>query len=289
MRVHPRHVAFALLGAAALAVTGPTGAQTIHQRVEVIYTPLGGSIAAAQDETSGNSPGDLRDILADLRGPRYEGRAAAGTFGDVGTSVGLLTSFGQFHTIAATTEILGDPVFVNPLGIPVRVSSDFIIDGGRLWVIGGEGSFASFRMELYRGTPLGGVTDLRFTTSGRLQVDANGDAAFAAAGADIGAGMDGSNSVRIPLSFQTADLGILGPGEALSLFYTLGVTAGTGQFGEIVRAEFSDPFDVSGSGILGTIRFAPAVPAVVPEPNTLALLGGGALLLLGVARRRRGR
>jgi hypothetical protein len=282
MRTRPRLLALALPAAAALAAPAPTGAQIIKQDVLVVHTLPDGTQNPRAAHTEGNSSSDLHPILAELQGPRYRGFAAAGVFGEVGISVGILAARdADFHTLTGQVEIGAHPAFVNTFGFPIHVFSDFVIDGGELFVIGDPGSYAKYDIRL------AAHGSLRFLSIGTLEVTPSGDRVFTQLEDDIGATFDGDDRVEIPLSFQSADLGILQPGEPLGMTYDLVLEIGTGPQGEVVSADFSDPFHLSGHGVFGTLRFVPAGPAVVPEPATLALVAPGALVLL--ARRRRSR
>jgi hypothetical protein len=102
--------------------------------------------------------------------------------------------------------------------------------------------------------------------------------------------------VDIPLSFQSFDLGIIGPGDRIYLDYRLSLVTelGTVAFtpnpsdppiltrgvAEGLFAGFSDPFDLSGAAVLPTISLQPAEP--VAEPSSFALAGLAVAFLLGV-------
>src|SRR2546423_10230824 len=126
MQMRSGYIAICLLSAALLGMSQRATAQIIKQDVTVAYSTIFDT-----DHTEGDDSGDLHDILAELTGPRYRGFAAAGVFGDVGTSLGLLTAPNTtFHSIRAVTQISADPAFVNLFAFPVHVYSDFILDGG---------------------------------------------------------------------------------------------------------------------------------------------------------------
>src|SRR5262249_3907006 len=115
-----------------------------------------------------------------------------------------------------------------------------------------------------------------------------GDLKFTTTGNDIGATFDGRNTVTVPLSLQSVELAVLKPGVSINLEYDLIIQAALGRGGEIARAEFSDPFMLSGHSLLGTLRFEPAGPTAVPEPAGQAFIGAGMVgLCLSIWRRRK--
>ena len=100
-------------------------------------------------------------------------------------------------------------------------------------------------------------------------------------GDDIGATHDGNGTVTIPHSFQTLDLGIIGPGERLEIDYLLTIESDIPSFAEGMFYEFSDPLTIdTGDPLIPMIE-------IVPEPATLALLSL-APPLVSHRRRRRG-
>ena len=239
------------------------------------------------DVTAGDDVNTLGDIFAQLNGPRYRGAAAVDRFGNIGLSAELLTPEATlpFHKQRARALVSASPVFLNTFPYAVHLFSDFVLDGGDLFLVGTTGSFARWELSLIQPS-LGDV----FFTSGRFEVGAGGAPVLTTHGANIGAAVSSSrpSQVEIPLSFQTADLGILQPGEQMYLSYRLEIEVGLGTGAEIAMASFSDPFTprAQGNPIFAALRVVPAV-AAVPEPGTLALAGGGLLVLLGAARARR--
>jgi len=82
----------------------------------------------------------------------------------------------------------------------------------------------------------------------------------------------------------TVVLGTFQPGETFELQYDLEARATANTFNVNGAAAFiGDPFDVTGSGVGGTVR----VLTPVPEPAGWMLFGAGALLTVPVVRRRR--
>jgi hypothetical protein len=236
------------------------------------------------DVTGGDDASTLGDIFAQLAGPRYRGSASVDRFGNVGLQAELLApeqGLG-FHKLRSRTSVSASPAFVNIFPYAVHVYADFVLDGGALFLVGTTGSFARWELALSH-TAVGEV----FSTIGRYEVGPGPTPTLTTFGTDIGAAVLGPGRVVIPLSFQTADLGIVQPGEQVYLSYRLEIEVGLGVGAEIATASFSDPFSVAGAGAAGAFRAVPAAVTAAPEPGTLLLTAGGLAVLLGRARRRR--
>jgi hypothetical protein len=97
---------------------------------------------------------------------------------------------------------------------------------------------------------------------------------------------DGSFAFRLLPVIKNFSFGSVGPGESLEFGYDYFATARTG-FGETaVFAAIGDPFDLTAGG--GHFEFqVGGAPTSVPEPSTLALLGIGLIVMLGIQARYR--
>jgi hypothetical protein len=104
---------------------------------------------------------------------------------------------------------------------------------------------------------------------------------FRTFGASLGATFD-RFSADIPLSLQTLDLGWIPAGGSVALHYVLVISATTKASTEIAAWQFSDPFQVDGTGEFPTVVFSDV--AAVPEPSGLMAFVAG-LALLGAERR----
>ena len=102
-----------------------------------------------------------------------------------------------------------------------------------------------------------------------LSTDATGASSlstFSRAGLDLHAAFDEPGLVRIPLSLQTLDLGVLAGGERLLIAYRASILIDQNGFSEGVTARFSDPFTLMRDSILSNVTFTP-----VPETAALTL------------------
>lgn len=269
------------------------------------------------DEIFGVGSADITsDLLSNIFGEgatfQYGATSSAGRFG----SVGLRANDSGFGINQVTSRVLvASDEFVNLLGTPQQAVANFVIDGGFLSHSGGQNSRAEYDLDLSVFN-LGNVPTvtgqdtfknlLRSSSGGRsfdsrglLEADVSGNLSFLLSGEDIGAAFDDPSTVRIPLSFQSFDLGTVNPGDRLLLVYDLQLSARIGSdvnslttlipgSAEGIFTQFSDPFNLSGIPVLPTITFAPA-QTPVPEPASLTLFGIGALSLGACRWRRRKR
>jgi len=271
------------------------------------------------DSTFGATSGDITtDILATAISPGFgRGRgsatASAGRFGSVGLVGRFFGGIDRGTTgVGASAAIISDEP-VNLTGGSARASSRFIIDGGRLRADGARNLLMGYRLSLSAANlgPVGATSTLSelsvradaafsnpsfrdvFFSSGQVSFDAAGVATFQLVGRDIGASFDSlTNTLDIPLSTQTAELGVLLSGDRLLIEYGLSIFADlllpfeTGV-AEGIFMSFSDPLSLSSNPAFGTIGL---VPSVVPLPPALVLvasgLGGLALLSRRQARSR---
>jgi hypothetical protein len=95
---------------------------------------------------------------------------------------------------------------------------------------------------------------------------------------------DGSFGFRLLPVTRNFSFSSVHPGETLEFGYAYFAAASTG-FGETaVFAAIGDPFDLTAGG--GRFGFqVGGAPAVVPEPSTVALLGIGLIVMLGISAR----
>jgi len=252
--------------------------------------------------TSAEINADISAHIGGTPGAGYTATAGAGRFGQVGLDAGLFRSLGGEMRAAV---LVASDEFVNSFGGPARVSTQFIIDGGEFFMPfstntkitfslavgaknrGTEGTITSPSDMLSEGGETagrGGSGTFPGYTGGSYQMELSTDAAGAlslstssVAGMDLHAAFDGPVRVRIPLSLQTLDLGVLAGGERLLIGYVAAIRIEQNGFSEGETGRFSDPFTLMGDSILSNVTFTP-----VPEAAalTLSLTGFLGLCLL---------
>jgi hypothetical protein len=303
-----RRTALRALVLGAMLIAPMPSLSGVVQQVETRFTPSAGAEVVDRDEIFGTTSGDInRDILAQigLLG-RYNVTAAAGRFGQVGLQVGNLSA-GTGSTLTAKV-LVGSDEFVNAFGVPARVRTQFIVDGGRLLDAFSTNTNVTFELQV--GADNMGVAeplpDLilpgfaegaaglghllagggRYTAT--LSTDVGGNRSFTSSflgGLDLGATFDGIREVEIPLSLQTLELGTLLPGERLLIGYLATITIGQNGAAEGISGTFSDPFTLTGEPN-PILALGGVVQTPIPEPHAATLVIAG-LLLIGCARCRR--
>jgi len=257
----------------------------IFQLATVDYEISGTTVKFATDQVQGQGSID-RDILADISDP--SATASAGRFGEVGLRASIFTGPADGSAfVEAHVEITSDEI-VNATASDQRVTSAFVIDGGALSSftlnIGGaatpfnlNSAIATFDVKLdtqFSGTIFGGRP---FAAEVKLTTDSSGMPTLTTVGNDLGATLTDVNdtaTVTIPTSFQTADLGILAPGQRMTLTYVADLKLVRGPAFE-VEGEYSDPLQLSTHPVFGDITFTPASDSTIPEPSGLVLFGIG--------------
>jgi len=257
----------------------PPSSAGIMQFAVADYDVGAAQVKRAVDSVSGIGT-ITRDILAEITSPTAI--ASVGRFGEVGMSASIFSgpTDGSAHVI--THVNVQSDEFLNATPFTQRVTTSFVIDGGALKLLGSANSRLDFFMELDRGA------DQAFGAGVTLTSDAGGVPELTTSDSDIGATLDASKGiVTIPLSFQTADLGLLVPGAAMTLSYSADIFLQRGP-GEGLEGNYSDPFRLSSHPVLGEVTFSPVSGSSVPEPSTLALFAIGLSTAgFGVMRRSR--
>lgn len=285
MRTQRQCFAFSAVAVAALTSFVLPATADVIQSVWVEHKADGSVVDEDSDGVRRPTSSDVtRDVVAEIGLPlAYQAVAAAGQFGSVGVSASLVES-GIVSTLETSVFISSDE-FVNLTGVPQRATANFVIDGGSMLMIAARNASITYDLRLVGERPDSFAV---FSALGVLEADSAGDLSFVASGENIGSTFDPlTGRVEIPLSFQSLDLGIIGPNERLLLSYKFSFLLASGSvreglgFHEGMGARFSDPFNLSSNPVLGTIQLEPAAP--VPEPSSAALLiPGGVLLLLGI-------
>jgi hypothetical protein len=227
------------------------------------------------DDTSGDSimgatAADInRDIVAGFLGQGYQASGSVGRFGNLGLE-GRLTTRNELH---AQVIIFSD-VHRNLTGRAQTATANFIIDGGFFFLDTAPGGELRYTVTIQEDG------DTKWQTFGQLMNDGQ-TSTFTNRGDNVGAVFNGTSRVDIPFSFQSADLGIIQPGESVDIEYQLDIVAIVPQFAEGLFFEFSDPLDVDGFGDFPMdIVFSP-----IPEPSNLILAMMGIVTIWSIKRR----
>lgn len=236
----------------------------------------------------------MTDILATSAGSTtfpdtsftYNTSSAAGRFGAIGISSTLngSTSLPNAQIELGGRALIASDEFVNLTAIPQQATANFIIDGGSLTVVSSvpdvNGRYDLDVFAINLGNSGAVINDENFSflvpfpadpvfsTSGTLTTDQSGVASAQFTGEDIGATFN-SNTITIPLSFQTLDLGIMQPGDRMYVGYTFQYLLNA-RSAEFISFNFSDPLAVDLPG--ANSAFPTITLSDVPEPATAATL-----------------
>jgi hypothetical protein len=271
---------------------------------EVVVEAAG--LGRREDIVAGTTSADInRNILASLSGSTALARASAGVFGAVGLEgrVGSISVASLSSKVTITSEELQ-----NVTGGDAAASGFFIIDGGRMMLIGGQGSRITYSIQVvsqYLTDPseLVGLTPVdetgspfdenfnligQFRATGELRQTSTG-VELSTSGTDIGVVRDARRATQfnIPLSLQTIDFGIVPSGYFLDIEYTATFAIEVAGFAEAISFEFSDPLNLAGPDavVFPQVTFTPLSPAQIPEPGTLFLAAAGFASLARLRRR----
>jgi hypothetical protein len=267
-----------LIGAVALAhaISGNAHA-TVKQSASILHFDSAGTGVSAFDPVT-SPPDALRGVSAALAGPGYIATASVGPFGNLG----IAAQMSGTGTLSSQILISNDE-FTNPLSIPQRAEAHFIVDGGLLAMLAGNGSRLFLSLEvgaLVRDA--NGLSAGSETFSSLIQLEQTvTDLEFLTDGRSLGATFDGQSRVDIPLSLQSLDLGLIPGNGSILINYEVLIRADVDVFSEFVVYQFSDPLQVDGTGEFPTVIFS--APAVVPEPSGFLALAAG-LALFGASR-----
>ena len=256
----------AVLLAGGLTLAPGLSRAAVFQFVNADYVDPSGTLTSDADS------GGAEDLFATVSGSFGSMTSSAGRFGNLGLS-GQIVAPGS---IEVSVMITNTNAFVNTSGAPQAASANFIIDGGFLGLNSAPGAMLELDL-LVRADILaiggGPVRRTDFEANVKLDDTTNpgGIPEFITSGDDIGATFDSLNGLaRIPLSFQSLDLGIIDPGSAISLVYDVDIIGHFPVAPEGAAWAFSDPFNLSGNSPFPTLALSP-VTTTVPEPTTAVL------------------
>ncbi|MEF8708835.1 MAG: hypothetical protein V5B38_08150 [Candidatus Accumulibacter propinquus] len=253
----------------------------VQQRVQLDYSGPAGATTHAADTVSVPPESALHTIHANIAGGFGSAVGSVGTFGDLGVQAYL-------HGLGKLTSLVSiySDEFVNPFASARHAQSRFVVDGGSLWMIAGNGSTLDFSLELQARIldSLGHILSSNTWEATIGLAETATGTEFHTTGESLGASLLGPGRVRIPLSFQTFDIGDIPAGGSMTLSYELAIEGIGARFVELMNWDFSDPLHVDGSGILSSVSLG--TTAAVPEPPVWVLFAGG-LGALCRARRQR--
>lgn len=283
--MHPINPALGLGICMAIALLPMATQASIIQQIIVAYdgdpsTFLDPSEVQDDDRIEGNTSTEInQDLSASISGSVFEASGSVGRFGSYGVS-GSQSSQGELRT----QVVIQDDDIRNITGIQQGVATSFVIDGGLFELAYAPDATLEYRLTISRD----GL--VRFQTVGVLSNASVSGAptgqvtSFQASGTDIGATFDGVRTVEIPLSFQTADLGLLLPNETMNLEYQMDIVTNVPYYAEYLSFKFEDPLTLPGfpqDPLRPTLTFT---PAAAPAPAPLFYLVP-ALLFAAYARR----
>lgn len=256
-------------------------AELVH-KVEASHSDNAGTVLDIDtDEVQG--PPITNSIFAEITSPNtYSSSASVGPFGNLGVQASQFVA-GEVRTFV---RIASDEN-INNSGVPQSATANFIVDGGEISMLAGQGASLRLLLTIDSTVSVNGNPVSFRTWQGGYTVEPRtpfGPISFTQINRPLDAFIDPNNSnrIEIPFSFQSFDLGVIPNGGVIDLEYTLDISTELPSAPEGVFWEFSDPLDVDGFGESPTVEFT-----AIAEPSQ-ATCGLVAMVVVLVFRKRLG-
>ncbi len=224
----------------------------------------------ASEDSFQSPPEPPRTVSAMIQAGQNRAHSSAGPFGNLGMS-----AFSTLGGSMLSAAFISSDEFMNPAGVPQFARANFVIDGGRLAILGAPHAELNFELELQAKVydSVGQFVGSRFWRSRADLVSLNfGAPGLLLGGQDIGIRMGTPYEASIPLSLQTFDIGVPVPANGSIYLSYFASARYSSLLLEGAYWDFSDPLSVGG---MGEFPHSGMGWSPVPEPSSLVCLAGG--------------